>query len=141
MPTLTKNLIEQMYDPNLSDADNAKRIECSRSTVTYWRISKGYKSKFVSIPIDSKKLKELHSKGFSDTETARAMCITYHGVRKCRERLGLERNECALGRPSMRQSVVKAKSWMCGTDDPDSLFRDDKFIKQFITGEFEEEFH
>lgn len=102
MSTLYQNLMEKLYDPDLSDADNAKVIGCSRSSVTIWRQTRGYESKFSNVPIDSDKLKELHSNGLSDLEIARKLRVSTPGVWKCRTRLGLQSNitgRTSPGRP------------------------------------------
>jgi len=146
MPKLTQSLIERMYDPDLSDTDNAKRVGCSRWSISSWRLANGYKSKFGNTRINSEKVRELHSIGLSDPEIARNIGVSGPGVRKCRERLGLALNRCAKGRPrrqtsDTKQSMVKAKRIEFETDDPESLFCDGEFLEQFKNGEFGERSH
>jgi len=139
--------VESLYDPNINDMANAKKIGVSRSTITHWRSSKGYKpceNKHVKINKDE--FYRLYNLGWSDVRIAKEFGTQTYNISNYRMKHGIPSNHPWLGRSATEfidSTLESIDSRLVLTDDdkpwkdPESLYCDKDFLERFKVGNFE----
>jgi len=128
------NRVQELYNPGLTDHDNALNMGISRSSFIKWRLSKGYRcpAKYNKVTqIKPRDFYKYYYMGYSDKNIADVLNTTHVSVFAYRKAHNLPKNRRI---PTDVDYIPddNCKPWK----DPESMYCDKEFLDKFVNGDF-----